>query len=203
MKKVFVSLGLLLTLGLANVAAQDYVGTFSGTLTITPPIVYTLGDVNDINVLIEDQTFQVGTDHVGWYDMPIFNEGEPVNIGFVNVEFTPNGTGSEQHFAISAPNIDGANGTVTFSIVSGTVSNTAVTLTVHMVDKATGGTQADVTFTYTGTKQASTGINEIVTTEKIIAGYYSITGQKLDKEPQSGIYIVKYNNGTSEKVMKK
>jgi len=35
-----------------------------------------------------------------------------------------------------------------------------------------------------------------------IVGYYSILGVKLNKEPASGIYIIVYDNGTAEKVMK-
>jgi uncharacterized protein (TIGR02145 family) len=37
---------------------------------------------------------------------------------------------------------------------------------------------------------------------KNIVAYYSITGQKLKQEPESGIYIVVYDNGTSEKIVK-
>ena len=35
-----------------------------------------------------------------------------------------------------------------------------------------------------------------------VAGYYSITGQRLLQEPQKGIYIVVYENGTTEKRVK-
>ncbi|MDR1761641.1 MAG: hypothetical protein LBR55_04260 [Bacteroidales bacterium] len=195
MKKVFVIIGLLFSLGLTSIVAQDYVGTYSGTLTITPTV-YTLGNIDDVNLEIENQTLQVNTDWLGWYDIPIFKEGEPANIGFIQVAFAPSGT-------ITAPDIDGMDGTVTFSIVSGSVANNTITLTVRMVDKATGGTHADVILSYTGTKQEPIGMNESVTAEKIIAGFYSITGKKLNEEPQNGVYIVKYTNGTSEKVMKK
>ncbi len=37
---------------------------------------------------------------------------------------------------------------------------------------------------------------------KTITGIYSITGQRLGSEPQSGFYIVVYDNGTAEKRMK-
>jgi uncharacterized protein (TIGR02145 family) len=37
---------------------------------------------------------------------------------------------------------------------------------------------------------------------KTIVGFYSITGQRLGSEPQSGFYIVVYDNGTTEKRMK-
>jgi len=35
-----------------------------------------------------------------------------------------------------------------------------------------------------------------------VAGYYSILGQKLPKEPESGLYIILYDNGKAEKVLK-
>ena len=35
-----------------------------------------------------------------------------------------------------------------------------------------------------------------------IVGYYSIMGQKLLQEPQSGIYIIQYDNGKTEKVVR-
>ncbi len=48
-----------------------------------------------------------------------------------------------------------------------------------------------------------TGITETSAVAKTITGYYSIIGQKLSKEPQKGIYIILYDNGTSEKVIVK
>ncbi|GHT33893.1 hypothetical protein FACS189434_09110 [Bacteroidia bacterium] len=39
-------------------------------------------------------------------------------------------------------------------------------------------------------------------TESNIVGYYSILGQKLLKEPVSGVYIILYDNGKVEKVLK-
>jgi hypothetical protein len=36
--------------------------------------------------------------------------------------------------------------------------------------------------------------------KKSVAGYYSLSGQKLPKEPASGIYIVVYEDGSREKV---
>jgi len=38
--------------------------------------------------------------------------------------------------------------------------------------------------------------------EKNILGYYSILGQKLLQEPQSGVYIIRYENGKTEKIVK-
>ena len=181
--------------GVTNVVAQDYVGTYSGTLTLTPTV-YLIGDPDNVNTEIENQPLQVGEHNILFPNIPIFKVGEPVNIGFLNVVFASNGD-------MSAPDVDGMNGAVTFSIVSGNVSGNTINCVFRMVDKATNGTQADVTFTYVGTKQ-TTGIKENVTDDKkIIVGYYSITGQKLNKEPESGLYIVVYDNGKSEKMMKK
>ena len=39
--------------------------------------------------------------------------------------------------------------------------------------------------------------------DAVIVAYYTILGQKLDKEPASGMFIIKYSNGKSVKVVKK
>ena len=60
------------------------------------------------------------------------------------------------------------------------------------------GSATDVTITAGGTGVANT---QCVAPR--VAGYYSIMGQKLQEEPQSGIYIIMYDNGKTEKVIKK
>ncbi|GHT57042.1 hypothetical protein FACS18945_0320 [Bacteroidia bacterium] len=52
-------------------------------------------------------------------------------------------------------------------------------------------------FTTTG---VTTGIVSPVSERSQIVGYYSILGQKLPKEPESGVYIIVYDNGKAEKV---
>jgi YD repeat-containing protein len=47
-----------------------------------------------------------------------------------------------------------------------------------------------------------TGIKVVSLDNAKIIGYYSITGQKLAEEPQSGLYIIQYDNGTAEKKLK-
>ncbi len=49
---------------------------------------------------------------------------------------------------------------------------------------------------------SATGIHT-ATAEKTITGYYNIMGAKLKHEPQSGSYIVLYNDGSTEKRMRK
>jgi len=46
------------------------------------------------------------------------------------------------------------------------------------------------------------GIINISATPANIVGYYSIWGIKLPKAPEKGIYIIKYDNGKSEKILK-
>ncbi|MDR1679786.1 MAG: hypothetical protein LBR81_08435 [Prevotellaceae bacterium] len=197
MKKAFLSLSLLLSLGLTSVVAQDYAGTYLGTLTLNPTV-FTLGDASDINLEIPNQELQVSTNLVGLYQIPVFKSSDPVNIGFPQAEFAQNGD-------ISAPNIDGSTGgvPVTFSVISGNISGNTINFVFRMVDKETGGTHADITATYTGTKQSSSGIDDALRAGKTVAGIYSITGQELNEKPQSGVYIIVYDNGTTEKVMKK
>ena len=42
-----------------------------------------------------------------------------------------------------------------------------------------------------------------VSEEKTIVAYYSILGVQLQKEPESGMYIILYDNGTTEKAIRK
>ncbi len=70
---------------------------------------------------------------------------------------------------------------------------------------------ADGTYTLSGvTKPAvitanfilPTGVAEMPAGKKIIIGYYNILGKKLLKEPVEGMYLILYDDGTSEKVNK-
>ena len=46
-------------------------------------------------------------------------------------------------------------------------------------------------------------INHIESAEKTLVGYYNVMGQKLSEEPESGLYILLYDDGTTEKRVKK
>jgi hypothetical protein len=196
MKKIFLSFGLLFTLGLTGIVAQDYVGTYLGTLTVAADV-YLIGDVDDIHTEILNQELQVSSDWLGFSpNIPLYKNGETAAIGLVDVVFEPNGN-------FSAPERSYEESGMTFTNISGTISGNTINLTFQVLDAGTGGTLLDATFNYTGTKQMS-GINEVLSAdEKRIVSYYSIVGQKLDKEPENGSYIVVYDNGTSRKVMKK
>jgi len=50
----------------------------------------------------------------------------------------------------------------------------------------------------------TTNLDDIVLSEKSeIVGFYNIMGQKLPEEPKSGLYIILYSNGQTEKRIKK
>ena len=46
------------------------------------------------------------------------------------------------------------------------------------------------------------GINDLAADGSAVTGYFSILGAKLSEEPASGVFIVKYANGTAVKVVK-
>ena len=46
-------------------------------------------------------------------------------------------------------------------------------------------------------------INEVLANSARIVGFYGILGEKLPREPQNGVYIVKYDNGKTEKKLGK
>ena len=45
--------------------------------------------------------------------------------------------------------------------------------------------------------------NSTTVTKKMAVNYYNIRGQKLSQEPENGLYIILYDDGTSEKVIKR
>ena len=52
-------------------------------------------------------------------------------------------------------------------------------------------------------KDINTSVNNIsLEKEKTVLGYYNILGKKLLQEPESGIYIILYENGKTEKIIK-
>jgi len=53
-------------------------------------------------------------------------------------------------------------------------------------------------------KNSNTAINTISadTENAVVTGYFDIMGRKLNEEPTTGLYVIRYVNGTSKKVMK-
>lgn len=155
--KVFLVFGLMLTLGLTKVVAQDYVGTYSGTLTFIITV-FPL-DESLLNMQIENQALEVGENMLFFPDIPVLKEGDLFDIGFPNAEFASNGN-------ISAPQVKGSffDITLLFTFTSGNVSGNTINCIFHLVDSATNGTIVDVVAGYTGTKKEDNGINKIENT---------------------------------------
>jgi hypothetical protein len=51
--------------------------------------------------------------------------------------------------------------------------------------------------------KGTNSIAEMVVEQPRPAGYYSLQGLRLAKEPESGLYIIQYDNGTAKKAFKK
>jgi len=51
-------------------------------------------------------------------------------------------------------------------------------------------------------ENCETSIVQTTATDEIVVGYYSTTGKKLLQEPNSGVYIILYNNGRTKKIVK-
>ncbi|GHT59989.1 hypothetical protein FACS18945_6140 [Bacteroidia bacterium] len=179
----------------ATVSAQEYVGNYSGTLTLTPTV-FTIDEISNVNTEIQSQTLEVTAHWILFPAIPFFKVGYPADIGFIDVVFAPDGS-------ITAPPIDGGYESlpITFTLVSGSVSGNTITLAFRMVDKSTNGTLLDATVNYTGVKLSPTDIND-VSADKTVSGYYSLTGKKLTAPPANGVYIIQYDNGTTAKVVK-
>jgi hypothetical protein len=87
----------------------------------------------------------------------------------------------------------------------------------YTVDNLSSGTEYSYTLTaldadnnvlalslgsFTTSGGTGTGINDTEAAPAQVVGYYTTTGAKLSKEPKSGVYVVQYDNGTTEKKMK-
>lgn len=49
----------------------------------------------------------------------------------------------------------------------------------------------------------NSGVNSVVADDAYVVGYYDLQGRRFDQAPNSGIYIVKYSDGTTRKLLKK
>ena len=73
------------------------------------------------------------------------------------------------------------------------------TLEILCMDNIVLASQSD-SFKTTGDNTSV--VETLCATSLRVVGYYSVLGQKLPQEPQSGMYIIMYSNGKTEKVLK-
>jgi len=175
---------------------EEFDGTFIGDMSLTLNS-FPLPDMLNLNV--SDVTLEISKGTLVFPEIPILKIGDPVALAFQDVVFNKDGN-------IKAPDqlVTDLPIPLTFSIIESSSyvigdDNEFVTLIIHMVNPAMG---VDVDIAFNGTKQDQSNNYTILEAEKKIVGYYSILGQKLDREPESGLYIIIYDNFTSKKVMK-
>lgn len=84
----------------------------------------------------------------------------------------------------------------------GVISKDEQTFTITKLDIETGTAAGTVVCDFTGTKVDASAIKD-VTFESGECLIYNIAGQKVQDMNQSGIYFVRYANGTTKKVIKK
>jgi len=111
--------------------------------------------------------------------------------------------GSNNNYSVDFP-LNNPSGFVEgISYTNDVLYSTSNTITESPFNVQTGRTiwynlSGTITFDY----QNIASTNDIKMSESIPVAYYSITGIRLSQEPKSGFYIVVYNNGTAEKVIK-
>ena len=175
---------------------EDYDGTFIGNMSLTLND-FPLPDMLNLNV--SDVTLEISKGTLVFPEIPILKIGDPVALAFEDVVFNQDGK-------IKAPEqlVTDLPIPLTFSIIESSSyvigdDNEFVTLNIRMVNPEMF---VDVDINFNGTKQDPSNNYTILEADKKIIGYYSILGQKLDREPESGLYIIIYDNFTSKKVMK-
>ena len=177
---------------------EAFDGTYLGDMTLTIskfPL-----DPAIVNLEMSGVTLEISEGTLLFLEIPILKIGDPVTVGFDNVLFNQDGN-------IQAPDVitsELGGFPLIFSIIksSSAVTGDEIVLTMRIVDGETGMV-ADIGVIFTGLKQDPSSKNHtILEAERKIVGYYNFSGQKLAREPEIGLYIILYDNGSSKKVMK-
>ena len=84
---------------------------------------------------------------------------------------------------------------------NGILTSTSSTITSSPFSVETGNPNFTLSGTLTLNYETETSIREVNVNRQAVA-FYTITGARLHSEPQSGIYIILYDDGTSEKVVR-
>ena len=84
---------------------------------------------------------------------------------------------------------------------NGVLTSTSNEITSSLFAVETGNPNFTLSGTLTLNYETETSIRQISANRQAV-GFFTITGIKLHSEPQSGIFIILYDDGTSEKVMR-
>jgi len=183
---------------MAFVGASAQVGEYNGTVTFS-------ANPTSNAVIEESGTFYTLT----LMDLNIaaasFGNVVIGDVEITGVSISDNVLSGGEEKSISAtlpPALTAMNGgvseiTVRASLTSGKIEENVLTFTVKIAD-IPFIQQINVTFE----GSLVTGIYDVAANNATATAYYSITGKKLNAEPESGIFIVKYSDGKSVKVVK-
>jgi hypothetical protein len=75
-------------------------------------------------------------------------------------------------------------------------------LSFELQDEESTVIERDETIVPVTVSNTSTGIAKMQRSTSLPVGYYSISGQKLSQEPESGLYIILYDNGSAKMMLK-
>ncbi|GHT33762.1 hypothetical protein FACS189434_08710 [Bacteroidia bacterium] len=154
-------------------------------------------DLEILDVTPDNDNILLGDDVTG--NISVINNG---NVDASNVKFKLEYNG--QYFYTTYSVAAGANENVAFSFKPSSVSGGAKSLIVTansnnaIKESDCGNNIATAEITV---NDVSTNIGSSQIAANII-GYYDILGKKLSKAPENGVYIIKYDNGKAEKVVK-
>ncbi len=192
--------------GLTNVIEGD-------DLTLNAVFNYNSADVATANT-VNVTTWNISGEDAGNYTLPDFSTHSAyITPAPQSIEFTPSTSLNLKDGSYTLEAVASSDLPVLFRLrsqdeefasISGNILNLlkagAIEVTAYVADNANYQTAPEVPVEIEIT--GGTGIDNIQANEAEIIGYYSFTGQKLSEEPESGLYIVLYDNGTSEKRIK-
>lgn len=203
MKKLILSF--LSCLILFSAYATDY----TGDLKITFPGVYAVLNKTEtdrvVSVELTDATNGLYTLSISDFTFTVF--GKEVNLGTIELKDIKGEKQSDGTTVLATSNegyklyMAALQAEVTINF-KGVISKDEKTFTIDNMTIADAPMVDTVTCTFEGTAPASTAIQSIVADTNDYQ-IYNLTGRRVDNMNESGIYIIRYSNGVTKKIIKK
>jgi len=114
---------------------------------------------------------------------------------------TLTGTGNYYSLVIALNNPTGFDSGISYE--NGKLISTSSSIETSFFEADVLGSSEKLNGTLMLKYSENTKVSKIVNNTRQAAGFYDLTGRKLEKEPKGGAYIVVYENGNTEKVVKK
>ena len=112
-------------------------------------------------------------------------------------------TGANNNYSLAIELNNPSTLTDGLTYADGTLTSTSNKITSSPFAVETGNPNYPLSGTLRLKYNSGTSISKITHDALQVVGYYNIMGVKLNAAPESGIYIVVYNNRSTEKIMKK